>query len=117
MHPRFKDICELLQQGTDNGTLRWTPFKASDAFSATVKNATFVIGIECYPDGEPIAWTLQILNASGGEVDSAQEDAQDQSTTQLSALWASVNAQHEQSLVARLQPITAALRESVLGSK
>jgi hypothetical protein len=115
MPPRLKEICELLQQGSANGTIRWAALKSSDAFSATVENATFVIAIVCYPDGEPIRWTLRILSANGDELDTAEEDADDEVATELSDLWNRAKAQNERPLAARLQPIAEALRASVLG--
>ena len=127
MSPRMQEIVDLLRQGTSNDAVRWKPFKTTDAMSASLNGAIFVIEPEAEETDEPAyAWELRVLNTRGDEVDSVQgmhasrvgnaTADQDADADRLATLWADIQSQRERLLDAELRPIAESLRASVLGT-
>jgi hypothetical protein len=125
MPPRFKEICQLLIQGTENGSLKWSSFSDIGTLTTRLGDNLFTIS-QTGPLGEVLRQdeadrlvgklTLRILNSNGDELDSVgiRNGPDDDGFDTLSKLLEKAASNRDKLLSSRLQPVTEALRAAVL---
>ena len=109
MSDRFREICTLLTQGTENGRLRWTQMVVPRSYLTRFgENLVTLSGEPWYGVG------LRILTADGDEVDSITSRDMtviDPDLKRLEHLWELV--QKDAVLNDRLGKVAASLRAAV----
>jgi hypothetical protein len=121
--PRFEEICQLLLQGTDNGSLEWSSFSDTATVTTRLGGNLFTVSANG-PFGEDLprdevdqiysTLTLRVLNSNGDELDSINIRNHTDGFEKLLALFNKASQNRDRLLSTRLQPVTEALRAAVL---